>query len=82
VKEEEKAWFRILSQAFCFLLDLCVPYTVKDPNVETTLQKTLSTAQWNAVKKLIRTGTGYFRIKAWDGINRYTISETRSFSIQ
>lgn len=57
-------------------------YTVKDPNIETTLQETLSAVQWKAVKKLIGTGTGYFRIKAWDGISRNTISEIRSFTIQ
>jgi uncharacterized protein YerC len=55
---------------------------VKDPNIETTLQETLSAVQWKAVKKLIGTGTGYFRIKAWDGISRNTISEIRSFTIQ
>jgi len=37
---------------------------------------------WTAVKKLIGTGQGYFRIKAWDGIKREEISELRSFMIQ
>jgi hypothetical protein len=57
-------------------------YTVKDPNAEMTLNKNLPSFQWNAVKKLVGTGTGYFRIKAWDGINRETISEVRSFTIR
>jgi hypothetical protein len=57
-------------------------YTIKDPNVETTVNKTLPSFQWNAVKKLVGTGTGYFRVKAWDGINRPTVSETRSITIQ
>jgi hypothetical protein len=57
-------------------------YTVKDPNIETTLQKTLSAVQWSAVESLIGTKTGYFRIKAWDGIRRRTISEKRSFTVQ
>jgi hypothetical protein len=57
-------------------------YTVKDPNVEKTLFKTLPSFQWTAVKKMIGAGQGYFRIKAWDGINRETKSETRQFTIQ
>jgi hypothetical protein len=57
-------------------------YTTRDPNVETTLSKTLPSFQWNAVKKLIGAGQGYFRIKAWDGLNRETVSEIRSFTIQ
>jgi hypothetical protein len=59
-----------------------ISWTVKDPNTQTTLQKTLTPGQWNAVKKLIGTAPGYFRIKAWDGIKRETISEVRSFSVQ
>jgi hypothetical protein len=57
-------------------------YTIRDPNVETTLFKTLPSFQWTAVKKMIGAGRGYFRIKAWDGINRETVSETRQFTIQ
>jgi hypothetical protein len=55
---------------------------VRDPNVTGLLQKTLSPGQWYVVKKFIRTGTGYFRIRAWDGIYRKTASETRPFTIQ
>jgi hypothetical protein len=55
-------------------------YTIKNPNITTTLSKTLSSGQWKAVKKLI-TGTGYFRVRAWDGIKREAASETRSFTI-
>lgn len=57
-------------------------YTVKDPNVNTTLLKTLTAAQWNAVKKLVGSGTGYYRIRAWDGINRESVSEVRAFTVQ
>jgi len=56
-------------------------YSTKDPNVETTLQKTLSSGQWSSVKKLVGDGTGYFRIRAWDVLKRETISEVRSFTI-
>jgi hypothetical protein len=56
-------------------------YTVKDPNVQTTLQETLTPGQWTAVKKLVDTGTGYFRIKGSDGLNRETASEVRTFFI-
>ncbi|MGZ6229985.1 MAG: choice-of-anchor Q domain-containing protein [Syntrophales bacterium] len=56
-------------------------YSVKDPNVTTSLTKTFSSGQWNSVKKLVGTA-GYFRILAWDGINRETISEIKSFTIQ
>jgi len=34
------------------------------------------------VKQLIGAGIGYFRIKAWDGIDRKTVSEIRSLTIQ
>jgi hypothetical protein len=57
-------------------------FTVTNPNLVTSLQKTLSSFQWTGVKKLIGTGTGYFRIKAWDGLSRPTVSEVRTFSIQ
>jgi hypothetical protein len=57
-------------------------FTVSNPNLIPSLQKTLSSFQWNGVKKLIGTGAGYFRIKAWDGISRRTVSEVRSFTIQ
>jgi surface antigen len=57
-------------------------FTTNDPNVETVIQKTLTPGQWRAVKKLVGRGTGYFRIKTWDGIKRETVSEVRSFSIQ
>jgi hypothetical protein len=56
--------------------------TIKDPNVETTLSKILPSFQWNAVKKMIGVGQGHFRIKAWDAINRGTVSGARSFRIQ
>jgi len=26
-------------------------------------------------------GTGYFRVRAWDGLKRETVSEVRSFTI-
>jgi hypothetical protein len=57
-------------------------FTIKDQNVETTLNETLPSFQWNAVKKLIGAGQGHFRIKAWDGINRETVSEIRTFTIE
>jgi hypothetical protein len=57
-------------------------FTVSNPNLMPSLQKTLSSFQWNGVKKLIGTEAGYFRIKAWDGISRRTVSEVRSFTIQ
>ena len=57
-------------------------YTLKDPNLEMTLNKTLLSFHWTAVKKLIGAGQGHFRIKAWDAINRETISEVSMFTIQ
>jgi hypothetical protein len=57
-------------------------FTASNPNLVSSLQKTLSSFQWTGVKKLIGTGTGYFRIKAWDGLSRPTVSEVRMFSIQ
>jgi len=57
-------------------------FTAKDPNIETSLQKPLTASQWTGVKKLVGTGTGYFRIKAWDILKREAVSEERSFTIQ
>jgi hypothetical protein len=57
-------------------------YSVKDPNLDRTLSKTVSSSLWSAVKKLVGSGTGYFRIKAWDGLSRITISEVRPFIIE
>jgi hypothetical protein len=57
-------------------------FTVSNPNLVPSLQKALSAFQWTGVKKLVGTGIGYFRIKAWDALGRPTVSEIRSFSIQ
>lgn len=57
-------------------------FTVSNPDLSTSLQKTLSPSQWTGVKRLIGTGTGYFRIKSWDPLSRPTVSEIRSFTIQ
>ena len=57
-------------------------FTAKEPGVQAPLQKTLKPGQWNAVKKLVGTATGYFRIRAWDGIKRETVSEVSSFTVQ
>ncbi len=57
-------------------------FTTKDPNVEAVVKRTLTSLQWNSVKTLIGKGQGYFRIKAWDGLNRETVSDIRTFTIQ
>jgi hypothetical protein len=57
-------------------------FTTKDPNVEAVVKRTLTYLQWTSVKTLIGKEKSYFRIKAWDGLNRETVSETRSFTIQ
>jgi len=56
-------------------------FTTKDPNVDIVINRTLTSSQWTAVKKLVGGETGYFRIEAWDGIKTETISEVRSFTI-
>jgi hypothetical protein len=56
-------------------------YKTKDPNAETTIQKTLSSSQWSSVIKLVGNGTGYFRVRAWDKLNRESVSEMRLFTI-
>jgi len=61
---------------------LAYTYTVANPNVTPILEETLSSSEWTAVSKLIGIGTGYFRIRAWDGINRESDSPTQSFTIQ
>jgi hypothetical protein len=55
--------------------------TVKDPSVSTSLSRTLTKSEWKIVSNLLGT-KGYFRIKAWDGINRETVSEVRSINIK
>ena len=57
-------------------------FTTKNPNVEQVIHRNLTSSQWNSVKNLIGTTTGYFRIRVLDGINRETVSEARSFTIQ
>jgi len=57
-------------------------YTITNPNVTPILEETLSSSEWTAVKKLIGTATGYFRIRAWDGINRESDASTQAFTIQ
>ncbi len=53
----------------------------KDPNSVTDLQRPFTSRQWAAVKKRVGEGTGYLRMKAWDGINRETCSEVAAFTI-
>jgi len=53
----------------------------KDSNATPVFQKTLSSGQWKSIVKLIGAGTGYFRVRAWDGIGRETVSEISSFII-
>ena len=57
-------------------------FTIKDPNVEAVPKRTLNSWQWTTVKKLVGGGAGYLRIKAWDGINRVTISGVIPFTVQ
>jgi hypothetical protein len=56
-------------------------YRTGNPNQETVMTETLTSTQWGSIKKLLGV-SGHFRIKAWDGIKRETVSETRSFRIQ
>ncbi len=57
-------------------------FRIKDPSLTPTVQKTLSSGQSKAVSTLIGTATGYFRVRAWDGIKRETASVIKSFTIQ
>jgi uncharacterized protein (DUF362 family) len=54
----------------------------RDPNTVTDINRPLTRFQWAAVKKRVGEGTGHLRIKAWDGINRETLSEVTDFTIQ
>jgi len=47
----------------------------KDPNAKPVKDQTLSWDQWTAVKKKLG-AAGYFRVRAWDAVNRETVSET------
>ena len=55
-------------------------FIIKDPNNEPVLTRTLTRSQWLQVMTVMGR-TGYFRIKAWDGLNRQTLSEVRPFKI-
>jgi hypothetical protein len=57
-------------------------YTVTNPITTPVLEEPLSSSQWTAVKKLIGTNIGNFRIRAWDGINRESDSGPQPFTIQ
>jgi len=52
----------------------------KDPNANPVKNQTLSWDQWTVVKKKLG-AQGYFRIKAWDAINRQTVSDIMSLEI-
>lgn len=52
----------------------------KDPNAKPVKNQTLSWDQWTAVKKKLGTA-GYSRIRAWDAINRETVSEVQPIQI-
>jgi len=54
--------------------------SMKDPNADPVKDKTLSWDQWTVVKKRLG-AQGYFRIRAWDTINRETLSEIGSIQI-
>ncbi len=54
--------------------------TESDPNFNPVKYQTLSWDQWTMVKQLLGKG-GYFRIKAWDGIYRKSLSDIRFFNI-
>ena len=58
-----------------------VTFLIRNSNSQTTVQKTLSSLQWAGITKSLGT-EGYFRIKAWDNLNRETLSEVRGFRIQ
>jgi len=64
-----------------FTPNISYTYTVTNPITTPILEETLSSSQWTAVKNLIGTNTGFFRITAWDGINRVS-STTNTFTIQ
>ncbi len=58
-----------------------VTFSIAGANSQATVQKTLSSFQWNGITKSLG-AEGHFRIKAWDGLNRKTVSEVRTFRIQ
>jgi hypothetical protein len=58
-----------------------VTFSMTNSNSLPTVQKTLSSFQWAGITKLLGTG-GHVRVKAWDGLNRGTVSEVKAFSIQ
>jgi hypothetical protein len=56
-------------------------FAAQDPNTTNLLSPILNHSQWTSVKRLLGL-EGYFRVKAWDGLNRQTVSEVRAFAIK
>jgi hypothetical protein len=56
------------------------PSSRKDPNADPIKDHTLTWDQWTVVKKRLG-AQGYFRVRAWDTINRETLSEIGSIQI-
>ena len=56
------------------------PSSVKDPIDNPVMENTLTWDQWTVVKKRLG-AQGYFRVRAWDTINRETLSEIGSIQI-
>jgi hypothetical protein len=56
------------------------PSSRKDPNADPVRDNTLSWDQWTVVKKRLG-AQGYLRVRAWDSINRETLSEISSIQV-
>ena len=56
-------------------------FAAQDPNITNLLNPVLKYSQWTKVKKLLGL-EGYFRVRAWDGLKRETVSEVRAVIIE
>jgi hypothetical protein len=58
-----------------------ITFTITNSNSQTPVRKTLSSFQWKGITRSLGSG-GHLRIKAWDGLNRRTLSAVRTFRIE
>lgn len=78
-----KVWF---GKDVQFSKKYSIPYTIKNPSSgDGNLNQTLTSQQWNSVKKLVGGQSGvsiYWKVESWDGANRESQTILKSFTLQ
>jgi hypothetical protein len=78
-----KVWFGIDPQ---FSKKYTISYTIKNPlDNEGKLSRTLTSPQWNSVRKLVGNHSGstiHWKVESWDGVNRNGQTAPMSFVLE